>query len=563
MKKLFYAAMMATVAISLASCKQEKEAPAIENGVIKLTVVTDVTKTATTDGTHVQWLETDRLGVTDTDHNYEFTPAFQGSVDNGSFEGTVEEAGNYYAYYPYTAMLSEGDPVLEIPATQTQVNGSFDAAADILVSQEFEVSSTTPTVTVAFKRLAAFLKVAFNNQSGVDLSGESISSVTVSLSTETDIAGTVTLDLASADLGEVLAGENSVTVLHPDGLAIDGATMMGVLPFTFPAGCELSIEAQTENYTISKTLTIAASRELAAGHVLPVNVTLAEGDVTYKLQPGSDSYVLVTDVSDLEDGDEILIVHIRQGTETADYAIGTTQNPNNRKAESVTVDGGEIETVPANVQVITLQSSATAEGKWNLVVGEDSYLASAGSKNKLLTSDTVTDNATWTISVADDGKATITASAGEATIIRYNPNTGNGDPLFSCYKSTSSIQNPVFIFRKDSTPANPEYVTQYDKEGLYLGTQERIYTAGTDQLVTYLTGDALTFALLDPAQEEQVVVSGYSTTDPVGTAVTVNVAWKQNKTSVVSGNYNWYVLKVADGKAWIGDAKGRGVIISE
>lgn len=547
--------MMATVAISLASCKQEKEAPAVENGVIKLTVVTDVTKTATTDGIHVQWLETDRLGITDTDHNYEFTPAFQGSVDNGSFEGTVEEAGDYYAYYPYTATLSEGDPVLEIPATQTQVNGSFDAAADILVSQEFEVSSTTPTVTVAFKRLAAFLKVAFNNQSGVDLSGESISSVTVSLSTETDIAGTVTLDLASADLGEVLAGENSVTVLHPDGLSIDGATMMGVLPFTFPAGCELSIEAQTENYTISKTLTIAASRELAAGHVLPVNVTLAEGDVTYKIQPGSDAYVLVTNASDLEDGDEILIVHLRQGEETLDYALGTTQNTNNRNAESVTVEDGKIETVPNNVQVITLTGSA---GSWNLEV-DNGYLSSANSKNRLVTSDTVTDNATWSISVANDGRATITAAAGSSTIIRFNTDY----TIFNCYTSGSSVQGQVYIFRKDTVPVNPEYVTQYDKEGLYLGTQERIYTAGTDQLVTYLTGNALTFALLDPAQKEQVVISGYSTTDPVGTALTVNVAWKQDKTSVLSGDYNWYVLKVADGKAWIGDAKGRGVIISE
>lgn len=547
--------MMATVAISLASCKQEKEAPAVENGVIKLTVVTDVTKTATTDGIHVQWLETDRLGITDTDHNYEFTPAFQGSVDNGSFEGTVEEAGDYYAYYPYTATLSEGDPVLEIPATQTQVNGSFDAAADILVSQEFEVSSTTPTVTVAFKRLAAFLKVAFNNQSGVDLSGESISSVTVSLSTETDIAGTVTLDLASADLGEVLAGENSVTVLHPDGLAIDGATMMGVLPFTFPAGCELSIEAQTENYTISKTLTIAASRELAAGHVLPVNVTLAEGDVTYKIQPGSDAYVLVTNVNDLQANDEILFVSPDES-----YVLGgQSNNKNFRLAETVTVENDTIEEVPAKAAVVTLGGSTD---QWIFAVS-DGYLAAQSAKSNYLktVSSSDSDYAKWSISIDGDGIATVMANSGSRNQMRYNYN--DGDPRFSCYGSSTSVSTEVLIFRRGSASADPEYVTQYDKEGLYLGTQERIYTAGTDQLVTYLTGNALTFALLDPAQKEQVVISGYSTTDPVGTAVTVNVAWKQDKTSVVSGNYNWYVLKVADGKAWIGDAKGRGVIISE
>ncbi len=473
---------------------------------------------------------------------------------NGSFEGTVESAGSYYAYYPYTATLSEGYPVLEVPQTQTQVDGSFDAAADILVSREFEVSSLTPTVTAAFKRLSAFLKVSFNNQSGVDLSEESISSVKVSLSTDTYMTGFVTLDLESASLGEVIDGANSVMVLHPDGLAIDGATMMGVMPFTFTAGCELSIEAQTENYTISKTLTIAASRELAAGHVLPVNVTLAEGDVTYNL-PVDDVFVLVTNVNDLQANDEILFV-----SPDKSYVLGgQSDNKNFRLAETVTVENDTIEEVPAKAAVVTLGGST---GQWIFAVS-DGYLAAQSAKSNYLktVSSSDSDYAKWSISIDGDGIATVMANSGSRKQMRYNYN--DGDPRFSCYGSTTSVSTEVLIFRKDSAPANPEYVTQYDQIGLYLGTQERIYTAGTDQLVTYLTGDALTFALLDPAQEEQVVVSGYSTTDPVGTAVTVNVAWKQNKTSVVSGNYNWYVLKVADGKAWIGDAKGRGVIISE
>ena len=548
--------MLATVAIAFASCKQEKEAPAIENREIKLTVVADDTKTTTTDGTHLQWLETDRLGVIDANsHNYEFTPTFTGSVDNGSFEGTVASAGKYYAYYPYTALLLEGAPVLTIPATQTQqANGSFDASADILVSQEFTVSSTTPTVTVAYKRLAAFLKVSFDNQSGVDLSGETISSVTVSISPDVNIAGTVSLDLASASIDEVVDGESSVTVQHSSGLAINGVTMIGVLPFTFPAGCQVSVEAQTEHYSISKTLTIGTSRELAAGHVLPINVTLGQGDVTYKLPGGSDAYVLVTDASVLEDGDEILIVHLKQGEETANYAIGTTQNKNNRSAETITVNDNKIETVPANVQVITLVKNET---KWNMAVGNQ-YLANAnGDSNKLISVNNVNSNSTWTIAVSANGNATITAQSGERNILRYNSQNGG---LFACY---ASGQSPVSIFRKDTVPANPEYITQYNEEGLYLDSQDRIYTTGTDQIVTYLNGDALTYVLLDPAQKEQVVVTGYSTTNSVGDQVAVNVAWKKNKASVLSQEYNWYVLKVADGKAWIGDAKGNGVIISE
>lgn len=556
MKKLFYAAMLVASALLVASCQQEMEAPLVpEDGQIHLKLMTKgmLTKTTTSDGTHVLWQDTDRLGLADAvSLNYEFTPSFQGNASEGSFEGTVASAGDYYAYYPHSATLSEGAPVVAVPASQTlQANGVFDAAADILVSKKFTVSSLTPTVNVAFKRLAGFLKIGFDNQSGISLSGETIASLSVSVDNGY-LGGTVSLDLPNASLGDVLDGQGSITVTSPDGsLTPAGTAMVGVLPQTLPAGTQMTIEAVTEHYTLSKTVSLGSALTLAVGHVLPVNVKLAEGDVTYRLPGGSDAYMLVTDVSELEDGDEIILVN-----EAGALALGTTQNTNNRKAESISVSDSKITEVPDNVQVITLVKNGT---KWNLSVG-NGYLSSAASSNKLVTNNSVNNYSTWTISIdGTTGAATITAGAGSSTIIRFNPN--NNSPLFSCYASNSSIQNPVFIYRKSSVPANPTYVTQHNQLGLYLGNQTRTYTAGTDQYARYYDGDDVTFVLMDPSTLEQLSVSGFTTASALGDAVTLDVVWRKGLQDLLSKQYNMTVLKVKEPFLWIGDAKGNGFIV--
>lgn len=556
MKKLFCTIMLAASALAFTSCLQEMEAPLMsEDGFIPVLLKTrpSLSKTTTTDGEHVLWQDTDRLGLADgAGQNYEFTPTFQGSVSDGSFEGTVASAGDYYAYYPHSATLSEGAPVVAVPASQTlQSNGVFDAAADVLVSKKLTVTGLSPTVHVAFKRLAGFLKIGFDNQSGISLSGETIASLTVSVDNGY-LGGTVSLDLPNASLGDVLDGQGSITVTSPDGsLTPSGTAMVGVLPQTLPAGTQMTIEAVTEHYTLSKTVSLGSALTLAAGHVLPVNVKLAEGDVTYRLPGGSDAYMLVTDVSELEDGDEIILVN-----EAGALALGTTQNTKNRKAESITVSDSQITEVPDNVQVITLVKNGT---KWNLSVG-NGYLSSAASNNQLVTNNSVNNYSTWTISInGTTGAATITAGAGSSTIIRFNPN-GNS-PLFSCYASNSSIQNPVFIYRKGSVPADPVYVTQHSQPGLYLGSQTRTYTAGTDQYVRYYDGEDVTFVLMDPSTVEQLSISGFGTDSALGDPLTLDVEWRKGAQTLLSKQYNMTVLKVKEPFLWIGDAKGNGFIV--
>ena len=67
--------------------------------------------------------------------------------------------------------------------------------------------------------------------------------------------------------------------------------------------------------------------------------------------------------------------------------------------------------------------------------------------------------------------------------------------------------------------------------------------------------------LLEPQGKEQVKLSGFTTALQPGDAVTVSVDWKKDKTQVLEKAYPMTVLKDQEGKLWIGDAKGRGVII--
>lgn len=275
-----------------------------------------------------------------------------------------------------------------------------------------------------------------------------------------------------------------------------------------------------------------------------VTVTQAAGEPV--LPPAGGVFELLTDASILQEGDELLLVN-----QAKDYAMGASSETY-RNCTSITVVDDTISEPGEGVAVITLEGD---EGAWYLKA-EDGYLAApSGSKNQLLTVDSITEYATWTISIADNGIATVKAAAGARNLLLYNSQATR----FSCYANTGPTTKEVLIFHKAGTPATP--VTQYDALGLYLGKQERVYQAGIDQYVRSYDGSALQFVLLEPQGKEQVKLSGFTTALQPGDAVTVSVDWKKDKTQVLEKAYPMTVLKDQDGKLWIGDAKGRGVII--
>ncbi len=277
-------------------------------------------------------------------------------------------------------------------------------------------------------------------------------------------------------------------------------------------------------------------------------VTVTQEAKEAVLPPVSGAFELLTDASLLQEGDQILIVN-----QAKSHALGA-QNGTYRSRTSVTIVDDTVSEPEEGVAVITLEGG---EGAWNLKVSNGYLAAQNDSKNQLLTVDNVTDFATWSIVLDADGLATIKAAAGARNTLLYNSQSGT--ERFSCYANTGNTTKEVLIYHKLGAPAIP--VTQYDALGVYLGKQERIYQAGTDQYVRSYEGSALQFVLLEPQGKEQVKLSGFTTALQPGDAVTVSVDWKKNKTQVVEKDYPMTVLKDQDGKLWIGDAKGRGVII--
>ncbi|MGI6224346.1 MAG: hypothetical protein ACOYJG_12200 [Prevotella sp.] len=199
-----------------------------------------------------------------------------------------------------------------------------------------------------------------------------------------------------------------------------------------------------------------------------------------------DTFQLLTDASQLQAGDEIIIAN----TEAA-LSLSTTQNTNNRGTVAVTIQN-QVLTPDATTQIITLEGAA---GAWLLNVGDGYLYAASSSKNWLRTDQTTTPQAQdyCTISVGSDTTAYI-AFTGEYTHnnLRYNPN--NGKPLFSCYLSTSTVKdNQQIYWRRGSQQPEISRVTSIsDFNALEDGTEAQLYLPDEPQVrVVYINQDTV------------------------------------------------------------------------
>ena len=170
---------------------------------------------------------------------------------------------------------------------------------------------------------------------------------------------------------------------------------------------------------------------------------------------GTDKFELVTDVTSLAANDVVILVGANTVDEvTTTYALGTKQNTNNREAVKVTVDADGTITPSSNVQQITLENG------WYFNVGDGYLYAASSSNNHLRTKIEADDNAKATISIGEDGNATITFQGTYTrNTLRFNPNTTANPPtpLFSCYASDSLTGSLPQIYRKVTsvTPTRP------------------------------------------------------------------------------------------------------------
>ncbi|MCI7741125.1 MAG: CehA/McbA family metallohydrolase [Clostridiales bacterium] len=154
---------------------------------------------------------------------------------------------------------------------------------------------------------------------------------------------------------------------------------------------------------------------------------------------------LVTDLSSLAAGDKVVIV-----AKDYDFALGTTQNKNNREAVAVTKAGSNI-TVTETVQVLTL-GAGTKEGTVAFNTGSGYLYAASSDKNYLRTESELSDNSSWTVEISADGTATLKAQ-GTNTRNWMRFNSSNNPKLFSCY---GSGQADICIYKVGAGTAEPD-----------------------------------------------------------------------------------------------------------
>ena len=172
-------------------------------------------------------------------------------------------------------------------------------------------------------------------------------------------------------------------------------------------------------------------------------------------------YVLVKNISNLADGDHVLLVS------STDYneALGTTQNNNNRAAVSVTISSETISNPGNTVQVLTLGKTGDY---WTFYSPSPTtgYLYAAGSGgNYLKTEANVTNNSKWEIEInTTTGLASIVASlSSNRNVMQHN----NSSHLFACYSSAS--QKAIYIYKEASSTYTVVYVDRiFNRDNILL-----------------------------------------------------------------------------------------------
>lgn len=149
-----------------------------------------------------------------------------------------------------------------------------------------------------------------------------------------------------------------------------------------------------------------------------------------------DKFTLVTDASTLTVGDSIIIAYTD--------IVMSAQSESGKFRTSVqgaVIEAGAIASYPEGTQILVLEEG-TKEGTFALVADGLYLSAASSSSNNLYSNQTISDDASWLISVTADGAAVITAQGSfTRNILQYNTSS----PRFSCYKGT---QKSVTLYAK-------------------------------------------------------------------------------------------------------------------
>ena len=553
MKKFFQIAVTALMALAaLSGCRNaEQEVPEASSvKTVRFHAGAAPTRTAfaeAVDGVYqTLWTENDSDILLSLNYGKAEASAVTPSADGttASFEASFDASATsapytFYAVSPASAARaispSRSAWSVYIAAFQHPSALSVDEDAQLLVAKSAASATLPGEVDLHFSHLTAYGRITLKN---LELGDATVSKVDLIFSTPV--------------VGEWYWGEDGTLTANGDSHTItldtdaSGDLWFACAPVDV-SGQTLKLVVFTDQGNLTREITFPEGRKFNSGKVARFSVDMAGIEIQ-----GGDTFVLVTDASELQVGDEVLVVS-KDGT----YALGAQQS-SYRKEVSVNATGGVIAD-PGEATVLTLELGS-AIGTWSFRTG-NAYLASTSSGNNLTEVASKNANASWKVTVSSSATL-IQAQAGGSKLLKHNPSAHR----FSCYKNSSTNVENVVLYRKGSVPTSVEDdpLTAYDAYGSYLTGVERTYEPGVDQLLRSYPDGKLKFAILRAADKEQLVVSGFDPSLAKGDAVTVTVAWRKGLNFLLKEkSFNLKVVKEDGPKVWLGDGSGQGLILKK
>lgn len=362
----------------------------------------------------------------------------------GIFQGQVSlEEGKSYDWYVGTSNYflnapdgSDGSFQLGNQTTESYMDNV--AAADLLYGVAENVpAGTMPEVTL--KHAGTLMKIIIKNGETNDIMPTSIE---FSAPNDTYIGGrilpnfktgTYTFDNAQSWNTSTLTVKNSEAI----GTGESYEYCMVMLPFELQSGDEFGITVNTNKGTSVQTRTMESDIEFAAG-------TMNTATFHFTLPEAAEAtYTLVTDVAKLTEGSEILIVST---TKESEYVTMGSKHNNYYNPINVTVSDDQIVNPSATARVLTVGKDSDL---FTLTDTADNgkYLCAIPGENYMRTESTLSDNSRWTITIDESSHeaAITTNNSSEPRWIQYNLTS----PRFSCYKTSTTNQGRVTIYKKN------------------------------------------------------------------------------------------------------------------
>ena len=452
--------LVAAAAMGFTACQEELQGEDYANeGTVVVSFVAGSPETKTTVDTSgdtpvFAWDENETFAVLEqTDALAAASSVAYEKVDGKAKITATFGAGSYvkgatmYQYvtiYPasgYVGAESLAAATLSLPAEQTMATGSYDPAADLMVSTILKTPEPpTEAQMVSFTRMAAVVKMTLKN---LDIAeGDEVEQVIFTAEGKA-LAGTITADLANPNGFTAAEGVDNVTV----NTTSSNDVYFTVLPTTLEEGDAYTVTVLTNKKLYIKKGTIPTEKTLAfeKGMVTRFGVNM-EG-----VEP-IDKWILVKDASTLKEGDVVAIVakdyDKALSTKLYSNASETSTSAKRDLADITKIDnyliGGE------DLQQLTLVTG-TVDGTFSFYDdARGKFLVSSSTSSAYLVNQVYCDvNTSFKITI--DGATTAATITNTEGAYKYNLLRYNSNGYFTSNQNESSVYKDVCIYRLEGT----------------------------------------------------------------------------------------------------------------